>query len=98
DRRGCRRENREEMVALRFLNDSSNVIGVSLGMTENVGLRGARIRLEKPVHDFQRVRIMCAGVGFESLAAICRSYRGPDTRQRLCVNFTESEWTGSCPD
>jgi hypothetical protein len=25
--------------------------------------------------------------------SIACSYRGPDSRERLCVNFTESEWT-----
>jgi hypothetical protein len=63
-----------------------------LGTTENVGRRGARIRLETSAPDFHMVRITCAGVGFESLAALCRSYRGPDTRERLCVSFTENEW------
>ena len=93
DRRRWPRVTREEIVALRYLDKSSAVIGVSLGTTENVGRRGARIRLEKPAPDFHLLRITCAGVGFESLAALCRSYRGPDSRERLCVNFTESEWT-----
>jgi curved DNA-binding protein CbpA len=92
DRRRSPRVDRQEIVALRFLNESAEVIGLSLGTTENVGRRGARIRLETPAPEFHMVRIMCGGVGFESLAALCRSYRGPDTRQRLCVNFTENEW------
>jgi hypothetical protein len=92
DRRRWPRVIREEMVALRYLDKSSAVVGVSLGTTENVGRRGARIRLEKPAPEFHMVRIMCAGVAFESLAALCRSYRGPDTTQRLCVNFTDNEW------
>src|SRR5262249_29124270 len=61
DRRRWPRVDREEMVALRFLNESLDVVGVSLGMTENVGRRGARIRLEKPAPDFHMVRVMCAG-------------------------------------
>jgi hypothetical protein len=97
DRRRWPRVSREEIVALRYLNESADTIGVSLGTTENVGRRGARIRLEKPAPEFHMVRVMCAGVGFESLAALCRSYRGPDHRQRLCVNFTENEWVTSCP-
>jgi hypothetical protein len=98
DRRRWPRFDREEIVALRYLNESMDVIGVSLGTTENVGARGARIRIEKPAPEFHMVRIMCGGVGFESLAALCRSYRGPDARQRLCVNFTENEWTSRATD
>jgi len=92
DRRRWPRVDREEIVALRYLNESAEVIGVSLGVTENLGRRGARIRLEKPAPRFDMVRVMCAEAGFESLAALCRSYQGPDSRQRLCVNFTENEW------
>src|SRR5262249_39546243 len=39
DRRRWARVDREEMVALRYLNESLDVIGVTLGTTENVGRR-----------------------------------------------------------
>jgi curved DNA-binding protein CbpA len=92
DRRRWPRVSREEIVALRYLNESADTIGVSLGTTENVGRRGARIRVEKPAPEFHMVRVMCGEVGFESLAALCRSYHGRDSRQRLCINFIENEW------
>jgi hypothetical protein len=91
----CRRPNREEQierVALEYFDDGMRSLGKEEARTENVSSDGLRISGTKAPPEFDLVRVSCANLKFESMAALRSRYKGNDGLERICVQLIDNSW------
>jgi curved DNA-binding protein CbpA len=92
ERRREPRINKSEVVSIRYLNESMEVIRQEVAVTENVSPGGARVFVKGAPSEVETIRIMNLSHSFESLAAVCNRYIGNDGFERICLKFLDNKW------
>jgi len=92
ERRRPDREDRIESIRIEYFDESMQSLGIEQAKTENVSRSGLRISGTAAPPDFDVIRVTCARLKFEGLAALRSRYRGKDGLERLCVQFIDKEW------
>lgn len=92
DRRREPRFEASEQVVVEYLDQSMQMVGREIALTENVSLNGARLIARNIPDDFEWVRVTSARRSFHSLAAVRNRYVGKDNSERLCLQFMENKW------
>jgi hypothetical protein len=93
ERRREPRAERSEVVSIRYLSESMDVIRQEVAVTENVSPGGARVFVKGAPSEVETIRIMNLSHSFESLAAVCNRYIGSDGFERICLKFLDNKWT-----
>ena len=92
ERRREPRVDRSEVVSVRYLNESMEVIRQEVAVTENISPGGARVFVKGAPSEVELIRIMNLNHSFESLAIVCNRYIGSDGFERICLKFLDSKW------
>jgi len=92
ERRREPRVDRSEVVSIRYLNESLEVIRQEVAVTENISPGGARVFVKGAPSEVEVIRIMNLTHSFESLAAVCNRYIGSDGFERICLKFLDNRW------
>jgi len=92
ERRREPRLDKSEVVSIRYLNESMEVIRQEVAVTENVSPGGARVFVKGAPSEVETIRIMNLSHSFESLAAVCNRYIGNDGFERICLKFLDNKW------
>ena len=92
ERRREPRIDKSEVVSIRYLNESMEVIRQEVAVTENVSPGGARVFVKGAPSEVETIRIMNLNHSFESLAAVCNRYIGNDGFERICLKFLDNKW------
>jgi hypothetical protein len=92
ERRREPRHEASEQVVVEYLDESMQMVGREVALTENVSLSGARVIVKNAPADFECVRVTSARRSFHSLAAVRNQYVGQDNSERLCLQFLENKW------
>jgi hypothetical protein len=92
DRRREPRFETSEQVAVEYLDQSMQMVGREIALTENVSLNGARVIARNIPDEFEWIRVTSARRSFHSLAAVRNRYVGKDNSERLCLQFMENKW------
>ncbi len=90
-----RREERFEMaesVLIEYLDESQNVLGREVAVTENVSASGARVSVKSAPPAFEMVKVTGANRSFESIAMVCNHYSTEDGSDHLCLQFKDGKW------
>jgi curved DNA-binding protein CbpA len=90
ERRREPRVDRSEVVSIRYLNESMEVIRQEVAVTENLSSGGARVFVKGAPPEVELIRIMNLNHSFESLAAVCNRYIGSDGFERICLKFLDN--------
>jgi hypothetical protein len=92
ERRREAREERAEPVTVEYLDESMQPIARETGVTENISLGGARVRIKTVPPEFGLVRISNPSLGFNSVAMVRNQWTASDGLERLCLKFVDQEW------
>jgi curved DNA-binding protein CbpA len=92
ERRREPRVDRSEVVSIRYLNESMEVIRQEVAVTENLSPGGARVFVKGAPSEVEMIRIMNLNHSFESIAAVCNRYIGNDGFERICLKFLDNKW------
>jgi len=92
ERRRPNREERTESIRIEYFDESMQSIAKEQARTENVSPTGLRISGTAAPPEFDVIRVICARLNFEGLAALRSRYRGKDGVERLCIQFIDKEW------
>jgi len=92
ERRREPRVDRSEVVSIRYLNESMDVIRQEVAVTENVSPGGARVFVKGAPSEVEMIRITNLSHSFESLATVCNRYIGSDGFERICLKFLDNKW------
>jgi curved DNA-binding protein CbpA len=92
ERRREPRVDRSEVVSIRYLNESMEVIRQEVAVTENLSPGGARVFVKGAPSEVELIRIMNLNHSFESLATVCNRYIGSDGFERICLKFLDNKW------
>jgi curved DNA-binding protein CbpA len=92
ERRREPRVDRSEVVSIRYLNETMEVIRQEVAVTENLSPGGARVFVKGAPSEVELVRITNLNHSFESLAAVCNRYIGNDGFERICLKFLDNRW------
>jgi hypothetical protein len=76
--------------AVRFLGDVGEAVGETVGYSENVSRRGARIRLATSVADVDLLELSTPDRSFVTEAVVRTVYRGDDGHDRACIQFLDA--------
>jgi hypothetical protein len=92
ERRRASRIERSEVVKLEYFNENLDPISREEARTENVSHNGFRVSVKSAPIEFDLVRVVCPGRGFECLATLRNRFVGKDGRERLCLQFIDKTW------
>ena len=92
DRRREPRVEHVENVLVEYLDESKELLGREVGVTENVSPNGARLRVRHAPEDFDVVRLTSGDQRFSSLAFLRNRFTDTDGGERLCLQFIEACW------
>jgi len=92
DRRREPREERNEPVAVEYLDESMQRISREAAVTENVSAHGARVCVKAAPPAFEFVRVISPKLGFNGLALLRNQWTGTDGFERLCLQFIDQKW------
>jgi hypothetical protein len=92
DRRREPREERNEPVAVEYLDESMQRISREAAITENVSPNGARVCVKAAPLTFEFVRVISPKLGFKGLALVRNQWTGTDGFERLCLQFVDQKW------
>ena len=92
DRRREPREERNEAVAVEYLDEAMKRISREAAVTENVSTHGARVCVKAAPSTFEFVRVISPKLGFNGLALLRNQWTGTDGFERLCLQFVDQKW------
>ena len=92
DRRREPREDRNEPVAIEYLDESMQRISRVAAVTENVSSSGARVCVKAAPLTFEFVRVTSPKLTFNGLALVRNQWTGTDGFERLCLQFVDQKW------
>jgi curved DNA-binding protein CbpA len=92
ERRRTSRLERSEVVKLEYFNESLDSIAREEARTENLSRNGFRVAVLTAPMEFDLVRVLCPGRGFECFATLRNRFMGKDGRERLCLQFIDKDW------
>jgi curved DNA-binding protein CbpA len=92
ERRREQREERSEVVGIRYLDKSGAAIRQEVALTENISPSGARIFVKGAPSQIEMIRVANLSRSFESLARVCDRYIGNDGFERICLQFIDKKW------
>ncbi len=92
DRRREPREERNEPVAIEYLDETMQRIAREAAVTENVSLSGARVCVKAAPTQFELVRVISPRRSFNGLALVRNRWAGTDGFERLCLQFIDQKW------
>src|SRR5436853_2099263 len=92
DRRREPRVERAENVLIEYLDESREMLGREVAVTENLSLSGARLRVKNAPEAFEMARVTSGNQDFSSLAFVRNRFTGNDGYERLCLQFIEAKW------
>ena len=92
NRRREPREERNEPVAVEYLDESMQRISREAAVTENVSAHGARVCVKRAPLTFEFVRVISPKLGFNGLALVRNQWTGTDGFERLCLQFVDQKW------
>lgn len=92
EHRGAIRKKVCHLVWVEYYNKQGQLLSVEQGCTENVSRTGARICVQEPPAEYERVKVFAMGQGFETYARLVKQFLGKDGLYRLGVQFLGKEW------
>jgi hypothetical protein len=92
ERRREAREQRSEVVAVRYLDKTRTPFRQEIALTENISAGGAMIYVKSAPPDVEFIRLANLSRSFESVARICDRYIGSDALERISLQFLERKW------
>ena len=92
ERRRASRIERSEEVKLEYFNENLDSLSREETRTENLSRSGFRVSVKSAPMEFDLVRVVCPGRGFECLATLRNRFVGKDGRERLCLQFIDKDW------
>jgi hypothetical protein len=92
DRRREPREERNDAVAVEYLDEAMQRISREAAVTENVSEHGARLCVKGAPPTFEFVRVISPKLGFNGLALLRNQWTGKDGFERLCLQFVDQKW------
>lgn len=92
ERRRASRLERSEVVKLEYFNENMDSLAREEARTENLSHNGFRVVVRTAPMEFDLVRVLCPGRGFECLATLRNRFIGKDGRERLCLQFIDKDW------
>ena len=92
DRRREPRIKRAENVLIEYLDESREMLGREVAVTENLSLSGARLRVKNAPEAFEMARVTSGNQDFSSLAFVRNRFTGNNGYERLCLQFIEAKW------
>jgi hypothetical protein len=75
---------------VRFLGDVGEARGETVGYSENVSRRGARLRLVASLDDIDVIELTTPDRSFVTEAVVRRTYRPEDGQDRACIQFLDA--------
>ena len=92
ERRREAREQRSEVVSIKYLNEIQQPLRQEVALTENISPSGAMIYVKAAPPDIEFIRLADLTHSFESVARICDRYIGNDGMERICLQFLDRKW------
>ncbi|HEY6333570.1 MAG TPA: PilZ domain-containing protein [Blastocatellia bacterium] len=92
ERRREARDERSEVVTVRYLDKTRTPFRQEIALTENISLGGAMIYVKGAPPEVEFIRLANLTRSFESVARICDRYIGSDALERISLQFLERKW------
>lgn len=92
ERRREVRDDRSEVVSVKYLNEIQRPLRQEIALTENISPGGAMIYVKAAPPDIEFIRISDLTHSFDGTARICDRYIGNDGLERICLQFIDRKW------
>jgi curved DNA-binding protein CbpA len=92
ERRREVREDRSEVVSIKYLNEVQRPLRQEIALTENISPGGAMIYVKAAPPEIEFIRLSDLTHSFDGTARICDRYIGNDGLERICLQFMDRKW------